>query len=727
MFNLYTADVRERPQNTIYRKKRVIATVEDLKEAARFDHMAGQMKDGLRNAENFVGSNVLIFDLDNTHSEDPDAWVSLDDINDAFPGVLGYAIQSRNYMREKTCERAGKKYIRAPREKWHVYFPLSNTVDGDQYEEMTHKAARIFPYFDEAALDRARFLFGVSDPHVEEISGDLTIDQFLASVPDVKPAKKGKEQTESIGHKKVVLPETIQISHRNQTLHRLACSLQAQGLPDAAIAQAIRESNAELCDPPLEDREVSSIIKSALKYEKGAVRAERAAEDDSPAWAEGLALIRTKTGEIRNCFSNYVEILGAAPLLDGNIWRDGLSGRIMLQNVPWNVGAHELDDTDIYQLRWRFDKRFGLSNENNLRQAVTILADQHRRHPIVEWLESLPPWDGVSRLGRLFPRYLGAEDSEYVTAVTKLLFFGMRQRVYHPGIKFDLCITLADTRQGTGKSSMCRLLAGRDEWARDAIGDLHNAKETFEAMSGAWVVELGELIATRRTKDVETIKAFLSRVEDIYRTPYSTYPRHYPRQCVFIGTTNRPQFLPEDPTGNRRFIPIICDGSKAERHPLEDESEARAYIAKCFAEALVLGEAEGWPLTLDEKFDAQLAAFQETATPEDTRIGRIQSYLDASDLDKVCTQIIWADVFAGDGIAPSRKELQEIADIMSLKIDGWRRYRGGGERHTFWFGKKIGAQRAWERIGSPLCSPLGSGLGFTDAPDDIDDFFSQEL
>lgn len=453
--------------------------------------------------------------------------------------------------------------------------------------------------------------------------------------------------------------------------------------------------------------------------------------EERPEWTEGLDLLLTKTGDLKNCYANYVTLITAAPALKGRVYRDALSGRIMVQAVPWGLDPHEISDADVYHLRWYFDRQFGLSNENNIREAVAILADRNMRHPVREWLLKLPKWDGISRIGLLFPRYLGAEASEYTTAVTKLLFFGMRQRVFYPGIKYDYCLVLADTIQGSGKSTMCRLLPGRDEWFRDAVGDLHNSKDTFEAMSGAWVVELGELIATRRTKDIETIKAFLSRTEDIYRTPYSTYPRHYPRQCVFIGTTNRPQFLPEDRTGNRRFIPIICDGRKADRHPLEDEAETRAYIAQCHAEALVLGEAEGWPLTLDKRFDEQLESYREAASPEDTRIGRIQSFLDTSKLNMMCTQIIWDEVFAGDGVSPTRRELQEIAEIMSLKIKGWRRYSGGGERHTYWFnyeinGKKIGAQRAWERIGSSMCSGIGSNMGFTDAPDDIDDIFSQE-
>lgn len=59
---------------------------------------------------------------------------------------------------------------------------------------------------------------------------------------------------------------------RNQTLFKLACSLQQQGLSDAAIMSVIETENATKCNPPLDTEEVEQIIASALKYQKGALQ-----------------------------------------------------------------------------------------------------------------------------------------------------------------------------------------------------------------------------------------------------------------------------------------------------------------------------------------------------------------------------------------------------------------------------------------------------------------------
>jgi len=54
------------------------------------------------------------------------------------------------------------------------------------------------------------------------------------------------------------------------------------------------------------------------------------------------------------------------------------------------------------------------------------------------------------------------------------------------------------------------------------------------------------------------MKAFLSRTSDKARFAYAREAKEYPRQCVFIGTTNDAQYL-LDSTGNRRFLPVAVE------------------------------------------------------------------------------------------------------------------------------------------------------------------------
>ncbi len=65
------------------------------------------------------------------------------------------------------------------------------------------------------------------------------------------------------------MPNRIDEGSRNWTLYRAACSMQSTGFPDEAIEAAIYEVNRVCCYPPLQDKEVNAIVKSALKREKG--------------------------------------------------------------------------------------------------------------------------------------------------------------------------------------------------------------------------------------------------------------------------------------------------------------------------------------------------------------------------------------------------------------------------------------------------------------------------
>ena len=85
--------------------------------------------------------------------------------------------------------------------------------------------------------------------------------------------------------------------------------------------------------------------------------------------------------------------------------------------------------------------------------AVTKVADDRSYHPIREKFASLPAWDGIKRVDSLLIDYLGAEDNEYVRAVTRKALCAAYTyiRVHHPGIKFDTIVVLNGS-QGIGKA-----------------------------------------------------------------------------------------------------------------------------------------------------------------------------------------------------------------------------------------------------------------------------------
>ena len=80
------------------------------------------------------------------------------------------------------------------------------------------------------------------------------------------------------------------------------------------------------------------------------------------------------------------------------------------------------------------------------------------------------------------------------------------------------------------------------------------SKDASSYLKGKWGVELAELDFKRKT-EVETIKAFISRLTENYRPAFGREEIEVARTCVFIGTTNSDNYL-SDETGNRRFLPV---------------------------------------------------------------------------------------------------------------------------------------------------------------------------
>lgn len=405
-------------------------------------------------------------------------------------------------------------------------------------------------------------------------------------------------------------------------------------------------------------------------------------------------LPRKKDGDLANRFSNYVDVLTFDPYLKNRLHLNALDGRAYIDKTFWDLARHPVRKEDRGKIREYLSRVYGLETKQSVEDAMYVVASKNKYHPVLDCLASLPAWDGVPRVRKLFPKYLGAVENDYTEAVTRLLFFGAIERVRTPGCKFDYCVVLADCKQGTGKSTLCRFLALQDTWFTDELRNLDDAEKAFETIRGKWVVELGEMVATRRAKEVESIKQYISCQSDVYRQKYEVHAEDYPRQAIFIGTTNKPQFLPEDRTGNRRFIPLICDYRRAEFHPLDNEAETREYIRQCYSEMLAYIKDHGASLVLDARFTAEADTIREDASPDDTRVGMIESWLEHTTEDYVCTRLIADKVFLEGG---NTKEiaLRDIGEIMTLKITGWEKvgfHRFSGEL------KKYGTQRAWKRV-----------------------------
>lgn len=370
-----------------------------------------------------------------------------------------------------------------------------------------------------------------------------------------------------------------------------------------------------------------------------------------------------------------------------------LSSMIEVHGAWWKRGQSlNISDTDINFIRLFLEQKYGLMSERGIPRAIESIAIQNSYHPVKEYLNSLQ-YDGGMYIETLFPRFLGCDKSEYTTEATKLLMIGAINRVFYPGCKFEIVVCLVEPKQGGGKSTMVRYITHNDEWFTDELKHL-DSENAYRYMQGRWIIEFSEMLATANSKSIEDIKQFISRQKDVYKVPYDKYSKDYPRQCIFVGTTNNIAFLPNDRTGNRRFIPLMVHSENAEMHPVEHEKEAREHIEKAWAEAMHYYKNNDYSLVFPKHLQMELDEVRRYFEPEDPKVGIIQEWLDNYEEDTVCTSIIYYEALDKIG-EPKRWELTEIAQIMDGNIAGWQRHNTKSQKRKF---KKYGAQIAWDRV-----------------------------
>lgn len=441
-------------------------------------------------------------------------------------------------------------------------------------------------------------------------------------------------------------------------------------------------------------------------------------ETANDEWDETLEI--TSKGNFKASIPNIEIILRNDPNLKGKIAFNEFTKQIeCLGKTPWNKeNRHrQWQDGDDSALRSYIEKVYEIHHSGKTKDAIISVAIQNAYHPVRNYLNGLT-WDGEPRLERLFIMYLGVEDTEVNRTTTRKALTAGVARVMEPGCKFDYMLTLYGP-QGVGKSAILKKLGGA--WFSDSLVSV-TGKEAYEALQGVWVMEMAELAATRKA-EVEAIKHFISKQIDRFRVAYGHYIEDFPRQCIFIGTTNKVDFL-RDETGGRRFWPMTVNPENVE---VKWSKLTKDEIDQIWAEAKHFYD-KGEELYLDPELEEEMRSIQSKHTEESPYVGIIEEFLNtpipknwqdmsiserrdfykfgdesiseqSSELvqrDKVCALEIFVECFGKDkGDGRGSMELKKITNALR-QVGNWHVYDGNKEGKLK-FGKEYGKQKAYVR------------------------------
>lgn len=465
-------------------------------------------------------------------------------------------------------------------------------------------------------------------------------------------------------------------------------------------------------------------------------------EDGQPAsrvglkWSELLTLLEVnEEGGIKPTLHNLEMIVKNDPRLVGLPQLNEFTQETMQRTPPGHKGARRrnpaketrqlsgrvwrITDTLNGEL-WSDDRDFAIRSiieapktqggyglkvsDRDLKASIVLAANDNAFHPVREFLEA-QKWDRKPRVESFFTEYMGAAGDAYTRSVSRLMLVAAVTRIYEPGHKFDYAVIL-EGLQGKKKSTFISVLG--KSWFAELDGDFHDPKQMVELMQGAWIMEIPELSGFGRA-DVRSIKAFISRQKDRARLAYARRAGAFPRQCIFIGSTNDKEYLKDD-TGGRRFWPMECSVTEIDTDRLGRNVDQIWAEAVALYRAMRVTQPHGTlPLYLtDPEAKATAARLQESRRVEsadDAMAGRIAAWLDkpvaSGSIDdgdpaprnETCLVQIWCEALDSDMRSYNQAVAQMLGRAMRL-IPGWATT---GSLTTF--PNPYGRQRFYERGG----------------------------
>ena len=399
------------------------------------------------------------------------------------------------------------------------------------------------------------------------------------------------------------------------------------------------------------------------------------------------------SGQIEKTRENISIILENDLQLKGKMVYDEFSNRgIVTGALPWNKTDEERlwKDVDDAELRTYLETVYRITGDKKIDDVLLAYCHKYKINKVKKYLEELK-WDGVKRVDTLLHDYLGAENNVYTQEVMRKSMVAAVARAMGLYVKWDQMPILSGP-QGIGKSTFLRMLG--KNWFSDSL-QTFEGKDASETIQGTWINEIGELASMNRS-ELNSVKLFLSKVEDIFREAYGRRTEKFPRRCIFFGTTNSSDFL-RDSTGDRRFWPVdvgIVSPQKSVFKELGVEVDQLWAEAFCYwqlgedlllsVEAQKIAEEEQKAHKETNSLEGLIEVFLEKEIPENWNTldinyrkaimsgDFIQENAKTVKRTKICALEIWVECLKGDPKNIQRRNSMEINAIVA-GLENWQR------------------------------------------------------
>lgn len=599
--------------NKSYPDMHTISSLEDLQQAACFDHIAGVFTNNERADKNFISTRCIVMDCDNDNTDNAQEWLTPEKLHARLENVEFYVIFSRNHNKIKHKDEKGEK---SARPRFHIYFALHEEITQDKknsINELKEAILKICPELDKSAKDVSRQFFGVEKPEVKYFAGELDISEYVAvNCMDAKIfSQEFANMAERVENNTVEEEEptiqdnydVIKVGERNDTLHKKAIHLLATRRTKPHAWADFLDA-CKKCEETLPIEEIQTIFQSALNSNVYQLRL--IATDCINSTADLQKAYELFQGKIANnprknsvnpdkIFKTAQKLSGkkdkkqinndfnflfgkqelTLPAVENLIDELGItarfnviSGKIEVSDIPNDEFIHEsykklseekrktLDNFTILALYLlpQLQQKYK-ANLSTVKDFLSPIIKTREYNPVTEMLTN-GTWDGQDRLNELY-KIMNLDKDLYKIYVRKWLHQAIAMAFNDNGQRgcdFVLCL---QGKQGTGKTTLARCLAVNHEWFKEGLTINVENRDTVISACSAWIDEIGEANYTfRLNKTQDAFKAFITANVTPIRRPYGATYEEITRRNCFIATINTSEFIYDYEGGTRRYAVI---------------------------------------------------------------------------------------------------------------------------------------------------------------------------